>query len=537
MMQVQSSSLIGVAIACSGNVLISLALTIQKLAHQRIHAPSPAHTPDSSSPSSDPPTPAPSRRPSAAIVLPPASSDTASGSPDSASDFEVVPILVVPSAAKDAYDRHVTLQPPTPDPAHDGGYEPDRDDNESETEGNGDGDDDGEHISGERTGPSETAYLRSKLWWLGLVMIAIGEGGNFLSYGFAPASVVAPLGTVALIANCVFAPLILKESINRRTIVGVALAITGAVTVVWSSNDTNPRLSPDQLTAALLATPFLVYTAIVAVVLAVLAYLSSLERYGARLILIDLGVCALFGGYTVMSTKALSSLLSTLFFAALRWPVTWLALAVLGTTSVAQVWYLNRALMRFESKQVIPTQFVLFSVSAIIGSAVLYQEFRGLNFSRFVNFVFGIATTFFGVYFLTSSPSSSPNSASSSPDSPSTRLATLARIAEDTPLLLPRPATASTAVSPRRVFRRASSSQLLTPGLSSQAGLLLLATTPPGVGGYGTNGRTGAGAGGSGGGGGGGGAAIGRTRSASRASRVSRESDDGRRGRRDSVNR
>ena len=58
----------------------------------------------------------------------------------------------------------------------------------------------------------EGMYLKSKLWWLGLGLIAIGEGGNFLSYGFvsflvriccglslylqAPASVVAPLGTV-----------------------------------------------------------------------------------------------------------------------------------------------------------------------------------------------------------------------------------------------------------------------------------------------------------------------------------------------------
>lgn len=48
----------------------------------------------------------------------------------------------------------------------------------------------------------EGMYLRSKLWWLGMVLIAVGEGGNFLSYGFAPASVVAPLGTVV----CPFLP-------------------------------------------------------------------------------------------------------------------------------------------------------------------------------------------------------------------------------------------------------------------------------------------------------------------------------------------
>jgi hypothetical protein len=32
--------------------------------------------------------------------------------------------------------------------------------------------------------------------WLGFLLMNVGEGGNFISYGFAPASIVAPLGTV-----------------------------------------------------------------------------------------------------------------------------------------------------------------------------------------------------------------------------------------------------------------------------------------------------------------------------------------------------
>lgn len=104
----------------------------------------------------------------------------------------------------------------------------------------------------------EGAYLSSPLWWLGLGMIAIGEAGNFLSYGFAPASVVAPLGTVALIANVIFSPLILGESFTRRNLLGTGLAILGAVTVVWSSRDSNPRVGSyadigDQLTRPALA--------------------------------------------------------------------------------------------------------------------------------------------------------------------------------------------------------------------------------------------------------------------------------------------
>jgi hypothetical protein len=51
--------------------------------------------------------------------------------------------------------------------------------------------------------------------WLGFILMNIGEVGNFLSYAYAPASLVAPLGTVALVANCFFAPLILHEKFRK----------------------------------------------------------------------------------------------------------------------------------------------------------------------------------------------------------------------------------------------------------------------------------------------------------------------------------
>ncbi|EKD02358.1 hypothetical protein A1Q2_03337 [Trichosporon asahii var. asahii CBS 8904] len=196
----------------------------------------------------------------------------------------------------------------------------------------------------------EGDYLRSKLWWAGLGLMGLGETGNFLSYGFAPASVVAPLGTVALIANCFFAPLILRESFTRRNVLGMTLAIVGAVTVVWSATDSKPRqMSPDELLQAVLAPAFLIYTGLNILLLVPLTILSG-TQYGARWIGIDVGTCALYGGYTVMATKALSSLLSAVFLKAFAYPIAWVAVVVLVVTSVLQIKYLNRALMRFESK-------------------------------------------------------------------------------------------------------------------------------------------------------------------------------------------
>jgi hypothetical protein len=103
------------------------------------------------------------------------------------------------------------------------------------------------------------------------------------------------------------------------------------------------------LAIAIRQLPFLIYTGITALALVALILLSE-SAWGESLIGIDVGICALFGGYTVLSTKALSSLLSTIFLSAFESWITWVLLFVLVSTSVMQVKYLNRALMRFESK-------------------------------------------------------------------------------------------------------------------------------------------------------------------------------------------
>ena len=45
-------------------------------------------------------------------------------------------------------------------------------------------------------------YLKSKIWWCGITLMVLGEVGNFMAYGFAPASVVAPLGTTTVVGEC-----------------------------------------------------------------------------------------------------------------------------------------------------------------------------------------------------------------------------------------------------------------------------------------------------------------------------------------------
>jgi magnesium transporter len=53
--------------------------------------------------------------------------------------------------------------------------------------------------------------------------------------GFAPASIVAPLGTVAILGNALIAPLVFHEAFRCRDFMGVVLSAAGAVTIVLSA--------------------------------------------------------------------------------------------------------------------------------------------------------------------------------------------------------------------------------------------------------------------------------------------------------------
>ncbi|KAH0544395.1 hypothetical protein FGG08_001421 [Glutinoglossum americanum] len=247
---------------------------------------------------------------------------------------------------------------------------------------------------------SSKIYLRSPYWWAGIILMTIGEAGNFLAYGFAPASIVSPLGVVALISNCVIAPLVLKEPFRMRDFWGVVVAITGAVVVVLSAKNLETKLGPHEIWGAIARWEFETYLG-VTITLMLLGMWSS-GKYGERTIFIDLGLVALFGGYTALSTKGVASLLSYKFFHIVTFPVSYLLVAVLVSTALLQIKYLNRALQRFDSTQVIPTQFVLFTISVIIGSTVLYRDFEKATADRVIKFVAGCMLTFTGVYLITS---------------------------------------------------------------------------------------------------------------------------------------
>jgi len=142
-------------------------------------------------------------------------------------------------------------------------------------------------------GHQRKSYLKSPYWWVGIVLMCLGEMGNFMAYGFAPASIVSPLGVVALISNCIIAPCLLKEKFRSRDFWGVLVAIAGAVVVVLSAKDSEEKLGPDEIWMMITRWEFELYLGLTISLIIGLMWASF--KYGSRSILIDVGLVALFG--------------------------------------------------------------------------------------------------------------------------------------------------------------------------------------------------------------------------------------------------
>ncbi|OAQ83895.1 hypothetical protein VFPBJ_02662 [Purpureocillium lilacinum] len=371
------SSLIGIVTAIVGNVLIALALNVQRYAHTRLHKERVRVR----------------QRARAALKR------AQSGSSSAGANAGTYGAIGADGAGRGNGHASAVVAHRT-----NGGHDPD--------DGHGDHETDplaasfqSSSTTDVENGPDPTAqaastYLKSPYWWLGQILITLGETGNFLAYGFAPASIVSPLGVVALVSNCIIAPVMFHERFRARDFWGVVIAVAGVVTVVLSANQEETKLEPHDVWDAITTMEFEIYMGVTVLLILVLMWASP--RYGRRTILIDLGLVGLFGGYTALATKGVSSMLSSTLWRAFATPVTYVLVLILLGTAIMQIRYVNKALQRFDSTQVIPIQFVLFTLCVILGSAILYRDFEKTTLEQAAKFVGGCLLTFFGVFLITS---------------------------------------------------------------------------------------------------------------------------------------
>tara|TARA_B110001452_G_scaffold27203_1_gene21366 strand:- start:790 stop:2406 length:1617 start_codon:yes stop_codon:yes gene_type:complete len=148
-----------------------------------------------------------------------------------------------------------------------------------------------------------------------------------------------------------------------------------------------------------------------------LALYVAMRSLSLKSVFVFLALADIAGGFTVASAVTVSTMLFGMVAGpcllgtaglcepyVLAEPIFWVALVVLASTAATQVIFLNRAMQLYDAGLVVPVHYVFFTISSIIAPSMLYNELT-LNDEELAYpaslmltvFLFGILLTFLGV--------------------------------------------------------------------------------------------------------------------------------------------
>ncbi|XP_021561696.1 NIPA-like protein 2 [Carlito syrichta] len=104
-------------------------------------------------------------------------------------------------------------------------------------------------------------YFKSVLWWSGILLLAVGETGNFAAYGFAPITLIAPLGCISVTGSAIISVMFLKENLRASDLLGMTLAFAGTYLLVNFAPNITQAVSARTIQYYFVGWQFLVYVA------------------------------------------------------------------------------------------------------------------------------------------------------------------------------------------------------------------------------------------------------------------------------------
>eukprot|EP01084_Bolivina_argentea_P192865 331003_1 len=266
----------------------------------------------------------------------------------------------------------------------------------------------------------QKSYLLDIKWIFGLFLQIIGAFMDFTALGFAPASVVAPLGSLTLVTNVCLAPLLHKEKPSKKILCSTLLIVVGTIVTVIFSPREDGVSSTQEVFELFKETEFDVYLTLVLLLLVgnfiIVEYMKYIKKHrnedyncGFYHKLHRFSIASMsgtMGAQNVFFAKCISTLI--VFSLAddgkvltSYWQTYLILIALLGTIYFQLKW-LNSGLMQFSALYIVPIFQSFWITVSVIGGLLVYQEYDDMSMSDKFIFPIGVIATICGVAFLTS---------------------------------------------------------------------------------------------------------------------------------------
>ncbi|CAE6430143.1 unnamed protein product [Rhizoctonia solani] len=221
------------------------------------------------------------------------------------------------------------------------------------------------------------AYLKSGLWWTGMIMMILGEICNFAAYAFVEAIVVTPLGALSVVICAILSSFFLNEKLTFFGWVGCFLCIVGSVIIALNGPKESTVGQIREFEKLFVSVGFLIYGGLViAASIGIIFFVAP--RWGKQNMIWYILVCSLIGGLSVSCTQGLGASIVTSIRGENQFTYwfTYFLLVFVIITLLTEVYYLNVALALFNTAMVTPTYYVIFTFCTLVTSVILYRGFN-----------------------------------------------------------------------------------------------------------------------------------------------------------------
>ncbi|WEW54666.1 hypothetical protein PRK78_000086 [Emydomyces testavorans] len=253
------------------------------------------------------------------------------------------------------------------------------------------------------------SYLKSPIWWGGIITLIVGEIANFAAYAFAPAILVTPLGALSVLIG-----------LGVLGKLGCAMSLLGSVIIVLHAPPDEEIETVDEILGYAIQPGFLLYCLAVAIFSTVMIYRVA-PLYGKKNPMIYISICSTVGSVSVMSVKAFGIALKLTLAGNNQFthPSTYAFAIVVVCCILTQMNYFNKALSQFSTSMFVeitpqriqlqytnrkhsvnPLYYVTFTTATLCASFILFHGFNTTDSVNTISLLCGFLIIFAGVYLL-----------------------------------------------------------------------------------------------------------------------------------------
>ncbi|KAF3777220.1 putative magnesium transporter [Nymphaea thermarum] len=286
----------------------------------------------------------------------------------------------------------------------------------------------------DRSGSGEKLVMKPiicfQTWRAGLLIFALGNCLNFISFGYAAQSLLAALGSVQFVSNIAFAYFVLNKTVTQKVVVATAFIVLGNLFLVAFGNHQSPVYTPEQLVEKYSNLIFLFYLLILMFIVGIAQYAYRRAELSLSVFSFDLSpywhtllplsyaiVSGAIGSCSVLFAKSLSNLLRLTMSSRYQLHSWFTYSMLLFFLSTAGFWMarLNEGLALFDAILIVPMFQIAWTFFSICTGFVYFQEYQVFNSLRASMFLLGMMSVFIGISLLAPEDSKGSETKDSAP--------------------------------------------------------------------------------------------------------------------------